>query len=182
MAKHEDDREDLLLEGVAMTVRGQIRCAAVGNAFENPADSRTPEIIDHEIVDHEIVIGWRPGGAASWFWNQDPVFQFNAEGRLRRAFYNGQRLSGESGQLCDLTRDSNSGDRVELLRKTLDADQSAAVLRAWQTLRTIVEQAIDDADAHVAVVGCTAEQFRDRVRTWLQLIDHDPPIADNPDL
>ena len=64
MARHEQDRDDLLREVTALVQRVEIRLA-------DNSDS--------------IVIGSRRDGSGSMFVGSDPVFQFNKQNGLRRA-------------------------------------------------------------------------------------------------
>ena len=70
MARNEADREDLMREAVALTERVELFVPG----FEEL-----------------ITIGFRSNGAMSIFVGQDPVYQFDPSGRLRRAFADRQR-------------------------------------------------------------------------------------------
>jgi hypothetical protein len=70
MALEEQDREDLLRDGRAMPLRGE--CTLSGS---------------------QVVIGFRSAGQLSLYCGPDPVFQFNAEQKLRRAFFQGRRFA-----------------------------------------------------------------------------------------
>src|SRR5688572_18570527 len=65
MARQEQDREDILREATALVERVELLIPE----FPEP-----------------IVAGFRRDGSASFFFGADPVLQFNAQGKLRRAF------------------------------------------------------------------------------------------------
>ena len=69
MARDEADREDLVKEAVAYVVRGEFTLPN----WEQP-----------------VFIGFRANGNFSFYFGSEPVYQFDARGRLRRAFLNGK--------------------------------------------------------------------------------------------
>ena len=69
MSRLERDREDLLREATALVERAEIR---LGD------------------FDEAVIVGFRSGGAASFYFGADPVFQFNADNQLRRGFVGGR--------------------------------------------------------------------------------------------
>ena len=77
MTRQESDREDLIREAVAMPERGEFRVPG---------------------LDELVTVGFRTTAAMSVFIGQDPVYQFDPAGRLRRAFANGVR-SGRAPEL-----------------------------------------------------------------------------------
>ena len=79
MARETHDREDLFRDGTQMPIRGRI-----------------------DLDGTEIVIGFRKCGSASLYWDQDPVFQFNALHQLRRVYFRGIRYAAENGVLNQL--------------------------------------------------------------------------------
>ncbi|MCA9269139.1 MAG: hypothetical protein KDA41_11745, partial [Planctomycetales bacterium] len=83
MAKQQHDREDLLREATALVVRAELQLNSDA---------------------HPVVAGFRQGGEASFYFGFDPVFQFNSERQLRRAFYDGRLIKAEQGALIALAR------------------------------------------------------------------------------
>src|SRR4051794_11841558 len=98
MARHESDREDLLREATALVERVELTMAG----SEEP-----------------IVIGFRRDGSCSMFFGADPVYQFNTQAELRRAFREGRLVKAEGGRLVALERRREAGQLV-LLRHALD--------------------------------------------------------------
>ena len=111
--QHEGQREDLIRTATALVQRVEL------------AVDGFPDL---------LVIGFRRDGAASLFLGEDPVYQFNARGELRRAFQAGKLVKAESGRLVELTR-QRADKRVDMLRHELtdlQHDQFLSQLR--QTL------------------------------------------------
>ena len=100
MARHEEDREDLIREAVALADRVELSVSG---------------------FNEHVTIGFRPNAAMSVFIGQESVYQFDAEGRLRRAFSNGLLYRSEHATLAMLQRQRTETQTV-LLRTDLDED------------------------------------------------------------
>ncbi|WP_182866798.1 hypothetical protein [Stieleria mannarensis] len=166
MAKQTEDREDLLRDGTAMTVRGRL---SVGDA--------------------EVVIGFRSRGQLSLYWNQDPVFQFDESGRLRRVFFDACRLKAQNGRLVRLRQPRPSEDppvsRLQLVTEPVsDADQAAILQRlaeALQQIDAVLEQAESgDGRIDLRIVGTSAADFAGRVRQWIEQWKEAGGVAGDP--
>jgi hypothetical protein len=83
MSRREHDREDLMAEVVALVRRVEFR------------------LPDREAV---IVAGFRSNGWLTLYFGPDPMFQFDEEGRLRRAFVNGFLFRTQGSTLARLQR------------------------------------------------------------------------------
>jgi len=107
MARHESDREDLIREAIALIRRTEL---VVGGFSE------------------AITIGFRSNGAMSVFVGQDPVYQFDATGRLRRAYVGGSLYRSQHSTLAKL-------DRVRTPEQTIlqRRDLNAAELQSFRT-------------------------------------------------
>src|SRR5262245_3612668 len=116
MAREECHREDLLREATALVER--IELARIGS----------------ESADH-IVVGFRTGGAASFFFGEDPVYQFNADGELRRAFFGGQLIKAVRGRLVTLSRQRLQAETQLLSRDLSDAEQRDFIATMTARLR-----------------------------------------------
>ena len=111
--QHEGQREDLIRTATALVQRVEL------------AVDGFPDL---------LVIGFRRDGAASLFVGEDPVYQFNARGELRRAFQAGKLVTAESGRLVELTR-QRADNRVDMLRQELtDLQQDQFLSQLRQTL------------------------------------------------
>lgn len=101
MARQESEREDLMREAVALVERVELQC----DGF--------PE---------SIIAGFRSAGELSLFYGQDPVYQFDAEFRLRRAYVAGHLYRSHGTTLARLTRE-RTPEETRLLRYDLQAEE-----------------------------------------------------------
>ena len=158
MARQESDREDLLREATALVERIEL-------SLPNQPET--------------IVAGFRRDGAASFFFGQSPVFQFNSQRELRRAFRDGLLYKTENGRLVEMRRE-RTDTAVELHSRVLADDESAALLQeavtrlgglrvALRTGETIVVGQVPDVASGVDV--------KSRVLEWLNLLTGAIPIA-----
>ena len=124
MAQHEDDREDLMREAVALPDRVELSV----NGFESL-----------------ITIGFRSNSAMSIFIGQDPVYQFDPEGRLRRVFVDGLLYRSQHTTLAMLKRERT--DTQTLLLRTDIADDALQSFRGTMLFSLqILEQKLNSAD------------------------------------
>jgi hypothetical protein len=108
MARDESNREDLLREATALVER--------------------IELIPHGVLsDGHIIAGFRRNGALSIFFGEDPVYQFNAAGELRRAYCDGKLLRAMHGRLAALDR-VRTEHEVQLIRHELSESEETAFL------------------------------------------------------
>ena len=101
MARNSADRDDLMAELVTLAPRV---------AFT------VPDVAD------EIVAGRRNDGRWSIFFGGDPVYHFDPDHRLRRAFVDGLLYRSEGATLARLTRQPTAESTV-LLRHDLTASE-----------------------------------------------------------
>jgi hypothetical protein len=99
MARQEQPRENLIAEATALVERVELLLAG---------------------VPQPIVAGFRLEGSASLFFGDDPVYQFNARGDLRRAFVDGRLYKADGGRIVEMTR-QRQADRIQLLGHELPA-------------------------------------------------------------
>jgi len=104
MTRNESDREDLIREAVALPERTELRVAG----FDEP-----------------VTIGFRANSAMSVFIGQDPVYQFDPDSRLRRAYVDGFLYRSQLQTLAQLQR-VRTDSETQLLRHDLTADELAA--------------------------------------------------------
>ena len=97
MARVETDRDDLLREAVALVRRMELRAM--------PGDP-------------VIVVGFRPTGWLSIYFDADPMYQFDELGRLRRAYIDGLLYRSEGSVLAQLER-QRSQSETTLVRRDL---------------------------------------------------------------
>ena len=157
MARHEQDREDLLGEATALVERIEL---------------------DVDDLEESVVVGFRKNGAVSCFFGAEPVYQFNSDGLLRRAYAAGRLIKAEQGRLVALDRQRSEG-QLALVRDSWDdatirvfvndaADELARLRDALEQARfRIIGQVPDDADV------------ARRVREWLATLPETILIADS---
>ena len=156
MALSELEREDLLRDGRAMPIRGEIH------------------------VDSSVwLVGFRPQGQVSLYAGADLVFQFNVAGELRRVFVAGERLAAENGRLQRLqTRDR--GQRLQLVREPLtDQEQQTVHSQLVCCLRQLESLAKQQAMPW-RTEGIAEAEFRARVLCWLDDRESGSKIAKSP--
>src|SRR5438552_2824055 len=107
MARHEADREDLMQETTAL-----VRRAAWQVTFQAGP----------------VVAGFKRSGAWSVYFDAEPVYQFDADGRLRRAFADGDLWRTQGTTLARLQR-ARTDDQTELRRHDLTEIELAEFLR-----------------------------------------------------
>lgn len=104
--RNESDREDIMREATALRRRASFAVEGL------------PE---------PIVAGFRARDFFSVFFDQDPVYQFDDNGRLRRAYRNGLLYRTQGSTLARLTR-VRTKEQTELQRTDLTADELAEFL------------------------------------------------------
>lgn len=121
MARQESDREDLIREAVALTTRAEL----LFDDFEEP-----------------VTIGFRSNNAMSIFVGQDPVYQFDPQGALRRAYVDGFLFRSQHNTLARMHRVRTETETV-LSRTDLTPDELTqfrdAMLRCVKTLQSAVD-------------------------------------------
>jgi hypothetical protein len=101
MARTESDREDLIREATALI--------------------RRTELVAEDLPE-PITVGFRSTGAMSVFAGQDPVYQFDPSGRLRRAYVRGSLFRSQHRTLAKLDRHRTS-EHTTLHRHDLQVDE-----------------------------------------------------------
>jgi hypothetical protein len=164
MAREESSREDLLREATALVERIELR---VSDPICAPGDR-----------DDHIIVGFRDNGSASFFFGDDPVYQFSSAGELRRAYCDGLLYKASQGCLVSLQRIRRQNE-VQLLSRRLDAnEQNAFVTRMRSCLRDLIGALQNGRFEVIGQVPAEAD-ILNRVRNWLAT--HDGlPIAITP--
>ena len=148
MTRLELPREDLLRDAVAFTRRVMLS-------------------VKEESYNAELFIGFRDNGCVSFYCDQDPVYQFNSNGELRRAFINAQKLESAECKLVALTRQRN-GAKLELLREPLSSEGTLSML---QDIETKLDEILNTLQANAyKLVGHVPENenILPDVITWLK--------------
>lgn len=146
MALEEHDREDLLRDGRMMLLRGEV-----------------------DLDDVTMLLGFRREGQVSLYFGPERVFQFDKDGRLRRAFFDGRKFAANAGRLVQLSRQSRGG-RVEMTRQDVDQVTTLMIFDAAADNIKRLNTVICDNKLEWRVVGTSGAEFRDRVKRWLETI------------
>ena len=146
MARQESDREDLLREATALVERVELRL---------PDEQES------------VVAGFRRDGAASFFFGQSPVYQFNSHCELRRAFVDGLLYKTDNGRLVEMRRE-RTATAVELRsRQLLPKETAKFLLKAQDCLRRL-RDALLDGTAEVVGQVPGDQDVAGRVASWLE--------------
>ena len=159
MARREQDREDLMREAVRLVPRGRWRLPAGAPCSE-------------------VVLGLR-SDALSIYFDADPVYHFNQEGELRRAYVGGQLWKARRGQIVLLRRDRRP-DRVELRSCALSQPESAeAAKRVGRELAWLLE-ALEQGEAVCEAVVPQSASAQEQLIEALRRVASGCRIAASP--
>ncbi len=107
MARTETDKEDLMVEATALVARAE---------FSRDVNTA------HETAWNIVTVGFKKNGSCSVYFEQDPFYQFDADGLLRRSFAGGLLFRTQSSTLAQLQR-VRTDDRTTLSRTDLAAGE-----------------------------------------------------------
>ena len=125
MARHEQDREDLIREATRLVPRAE---------WHVPGEEAP------------VVLGIRSPGALSVFFGPDPVFHFNSRGELRRGFVRGALWKAEQGRLVVMRRRRTS-ESVTLQARDVRSEEEAALLGEAQKRLAALHNALASGQA-----------------------------------
>jgi hypothetical protein len=159
MARDESSREDLLREATALVERIELR-------------PHTPDLSNSEsvLVVQPIVAGFRRDGALSIFFGEDPVYQFNTDGELRRAYCDGKLFKATRGRLAALER-VRTQDEVQLIRLDLSRDEESAFLSQMEDRLRHFSRSIDENIFEVVGQVPQKTDVLSRLKNWLATHD-----------
>ena len=112
MARHEQDREDLIAEAKALVTRTEFRIRDASDL---------------------LVLGQRTNGWLSVYFHPELVFHFNERGELRRAFVEGMMYRSSAQGLARLRRNREGLASSELLRDDLTLIERVEFLKQLET-------------------------------------------------
>ncbi len=148
MARHAQNREDMLRDAKAFVHRIELRATAESQ----------PEI---------VFAGFRANGAASVYFDFDLAYHFNSGGELRRAYWDGQLIKAEQNQLVSL-RTCRTEAVVEMRRHEMTASEQKqfcdTLTSRLQKLAEILQR--DQYEVTGAVPNNS--EVIERLRDWLQ--------------
>ncbi len=161
MASQSQDREDLLRDATAFATRVQL-LVSWGDRSE------------------VIFAGFRAGGAASFYFDQDPVYHFNTAGQLRRAYVDDFLVKAEAGQLVRLRRQRSKSESAMIRDEMTPDQQQAFCQKALQQLQELLQVMIDKKYVLEGQVAATeSEKPLDRLTIYLKQLG-EIEVADSP--
>lgn len=124
--RHETDREDIMREATALHRRASFRLAKLGRDEVERRDGAEEYCFPHgrfsDSFGGPVVAGFRRTGAMAIYFDQDPVYQFDVQGRLRRSYRDGLLYRTQGITLAELTR-TRTKQQTTLLRRDLELDE-----------------------------------------------------------
>ena len=158
MAQQESDREDLMREATALVRRAE---------FSYPGLAQE----DH------VIAGFRRTGRLAMYFGADPVYQFDEQHRLRRAYVSGQLYRTQGETLACLTR-KRSPEETVLLRHDLEPDELEAFRKAARNQLIELLQAIQFNAVHVIAQIPAEGNILAEVATALEeILNQEIPLA-----
>lgn len=158
MSRQESPREDLLREATALVERAEL----VIPGFDEP-----------------IVVGFRRDGAASFFFGEDPVYQFNAAGELRRAYVCGLLYKAEKGKLIALRRERTPTETA-LVRHELTDAETITLLNTMRQLLLQLQTTLSTSSQQLLRELPPAADVSRRIAAWLNTLPDPVRLADKP--
>ncbi len=159
MARDQQDREDLIAEATGLVTRMEFTVPS----FDGP-----------------IVIGWKRNRAFSIYLDQDPVYQFDAIFRLRRAYVKTRLYRSQGETIAELTRHQTPNQTI-LARIDLDLLSCAEFLQTMtSTLRSILQDISQNRFAMVAWISAdnlSPDQILNSLTLALRAIVDNPSLS-----
>jgi hypothetical protein len=161
MAREEHAKEDLLRQATGLAERAEL----VVPSFAEP-----------------IVVGFRDGQAASVYFGEEPVYHWNFQGQLRRAYLAGKLVKAEQGRLVSWRKQRDAG-QVQMIREEFTTRQQTQFLEALDAKLNQLHSAL--RDGQFELVGQVSQSHPSVVQLTLAWLEHLPRplrIADVPNV
>ncbi len=169
MARQPVPREDLIRDAVALADRIE---------FVHPV--RQDRSSTHGLLADvtAILVGFRHDGSASVYFDQEPVYQFDARWAMRRAFVAGP-LKAKAGRLIRLNKRHEGGKlRLDALPMS-EAEQEQFLGEAHHRLHQLHE-ALRTGELRVSrQVALGVSDVAIRVREWLEQMPYPLSVAES---
>ena len=148
----EADREDLLAEAVNLCERIELRVPGSHDA---------------------VTIGCNDLGHWSFYFGAEPMYRFDAEGRLRRAVRDGKLYRTQGGTLAELTR-VRLEQETQLQRRDLSPTEVEAFLGEVRTHLSHLHQEFTTGRCHTLREVGTQANFAGRLNAMLARMAESP--------
>ncbi len=159
MAKQEVPKEDLIAQATALV-----------NRIEFRTDSDQPL----------IVVGFRSDDSISFYFGEQPVYQFNTRDELRRVHVEAGMLKAEHRRLVRLEKRRTQGE-VQLIRHELSDEDQAALISDVQRRLEEIADSITTAKSEVTRQVPEGAPILERVHDWI-IRQNELTIADSPNV
>lgn len=158
MAQHESDREDLMQEATALIRRAELMYP--GCHSEEP-----------------VIAGFRRDGRLALYFGADPVYQFDPQNRLRRAYVSGFLYRTQGETLARLSRNRTETE-TQLLRHDLNSAELADFRETATHYLTPLRDALALGNLHILKqVSADAEIRSDLEFAVNEILDREIPLA-----
>ena len=158
MARQESDREDLMREATALVRRAELTYP--GRAEGEP-----------------VTAGFRRDGRLSVYFGADPVYQFDDQHRLRRAYVAGFLYRTQGETLARLHRQRTAEETV-LLRHDLDSRELADFRQSAMQALMELQNALDSDEVKIiAQIPQGAELLSDLKSALAAILEQQIPLA-----
>lgn len=155
MARQESDREDLIRDAVAYADR--IEWLVPGEAMP-------------------VFAGLRNDGCFAVYFGPDPVYHFDSEGRLRRAFVDGLLYRTQGSTLASLDR-QRMADETVLERSDLKADDLASFLDSMAERLAALIKSLNEKTARETRAVLGNRSANDVLSALCQTVNPSPRLA-----
>jgi len=142
----EADREDLMAE--AVNLRERIELQVPG-------------------IDHPVTIGCNDLGHWSFYFGAEPMYRFDAEGRLRRAVRGDKLYRTQGNTLAELVR-VRLDDETQLQRRDLSLSEVAEFLAETQTQMHRLARELQTGQCQTLREVVTSADFTVRLSSLLE--------------
>ena len=154
MARHEHDKEDLIADATVLVDRAE---------YQLPRNT-----LDGCLV----TAGFRASDQLSVYFDQDPFYQYDADGRLRRGLEDSYLYRSQTQTLARMHRERDRNHTM-LIRHDLTADELAAFRQRMRTRLARFAEALTAASVtrgrQVLVSDDFEERLQQRLTTILEL-------------
>jgi hypothetical protein len=124
-----------------------------------------------------VICGFRSGGALSVYFGSAPVYQFDTDARLRRAFVDGLLFRTHGTTLAQLKRQRREG-ASELLRRDLSADELDEFLKMMRfRLQRLLSAIKSNAAAVIQQVPDDQPIVPELIDALARIANKDEPLA-----
>ena len=158
MARHEEDKEDLMTEATALVDRAEYR-----------RREDVPGIAHSDVRWYMVTIGFRKDGSCSVYFDQNPFYQFDHEGRLRRAHWNGLLYRSQTNTLACLER-SRSSEATTLLRRDLSPNELQDFRDHMRNMIEDLQNLFHGKSLVCARIVSESPDLSDRICAFLQIV------------